>query len=36
MFTLIIDILADVVVGTIDILGYPGVFFLILPHPPIV
>ena len=30
MFTLIIDILADVVVGTIDILGYPGVFFLML------
>ena len=30
MFTLIIDILADVVVGTIDVLGYPGVFFLML------
>ena len=30
MFTLIIDILADVVVRTIDVLGYPGVFFLML------
>ena len=30
MFTLIIDILADVVVRTIDFLGYPGVFFLML------
>src|SRR3972149_3428086 len=30
MFTLIIDILADVVIRTIDFLGYPGVFFLML------
>src|SRR3989344_2838795 len=30
MFTLIIDILADVFVRTIDVLGYPGVFFLML------
>ena len=30
MFTLIIDILARVVVQTIDVLGYPGVFFLML------
>ena len=30
MFTLIIDILADVVVRTIDVLGYQGVFFLML------
>jgi len=30
MFTLIIDILANFVVGTIDVLGYPGVFFLML------
>ena len=30
MFTLIIDILADVVVRTIDFMGYPGVFFLML------
>lgn len=28
MFTLIIDILAHFVVRTIDVLGYPGVFFL--------
>ena len=27
MFTLIIDILANFVVRTIDVLGYPGVFF---------
>ena len=30
MFTLIIDVLARVVVQTIDFLGYPGVFFLML------
>ena len=30
MFTLIIDILADVVIRTIDFMGYLGVFFLML------
>ena len=30
MFTLIIDVLARVVVRTIDFMGYPGVFFLML------
>ena len=30
MFTIIIDILANFVIQTIDILGYPGIFFLML------
>lgn len=30
MFTIIIDILANFIIKTIDILGYPGVFFLML------
>ena len=30
MFTIIIDILANFVIRTIDVLGYPGVFFLML------
>ncbi|MEK7157709.1 MAG: DedA family protein [Patescibacteria group bacterium] len=30
MFTIIIDILANFVIQTIDLLGYPGVFFLML------
>ena len=30
MFTIIIDILANFVIRTIDILGYPGIFFLML------
>lgn len=30
MFTIIIDFLAGVVTQTIDVLGYPGVFFLML------
>ena len=30
MFTIIIDILANFVIRTIDVLGYPGIFFLML------